>query len=86
MKCFRVVMHGITREPTDADPDGAGFYTARSMEAESEQHAVESALRSVRSNPEAGDIVRLLVDEVCEILPSEVQAHGFIFYDGREDS
>lgn len=85
MKCFRVVMHGITREPTNADPGGAGFYTARSLEAESDQHAVESALRAVRSNPEAGAVVRLLVHEVFEIPPGEVQAHGFIFYDSHED-
>jgi hypothetical protein len=82
MKCFRVVMQGITREPTDADPDGAGFYTARSLQAESEQHAVESAMRSVRSNAEAGNIVRLIVQQVFEIEPDEVQPHGFIFYDG----
>ena len=84
MKCFRVVMHGITREPTDGDPEGAGFYTARSLKAESEQHAVEAALRSVRSNPEVGHLVKLLVKEVFEVAPAEVRAqHGFIFYEGN---
>jgi hypothetical protein len=87
MKCFRVVVHGITREPTEADSDGDGFYAAQSVRAENEQHAVELAFRNVREDPrstEEGPIPRLAVEDAFEIDPSRLEErYGYIYYGGK---
>lgn len=84
MICFRVVVHGVNREPTAVDPDGSGFYTAQSVQADNQQHAIEAAFRLVREDPrstERGPLARLQVEEAFEIDIAEAGTrHGFIFY------
>jgi hypothetical protein len=88
---IRVVVHGVTRERSTEDAEGAGFYTARDVEAQNIQHASELALllvrRDSRSRENAPDgIVRLFVKQAFEIAPSEANdKHGYIYYDGQED-
>lgn len=87
LTCFRVLVHGVTREPTEDDPDGAGFYSAQSVRAENHEHAFELAFRLVREDPrstERGPIVRLQVDEAFEVDCGEGgMRHGITYYDGK---
>jgi hypothetical protein len=87
----RVIVQGVTREPSDDDADGSGFYTARDVEAQSLEHAKELVLCLVRSDrrslehaPE--EVLRLLVRQSFEIAPSDVNTkHGYVYYDGRDE-
>jgi hypothetical protein len=85
-------VHGITRNPGPADPDGRGFMTARSVAAESLEHAVELAFRLVRDDPRSkkdspGPLLGLSVQDAFEVDHSDdsVDGDGYIYYDGADD-
>ena len=84
MICFRVVVHGVNREPTATEPDGSGFYTAQSVQAEDQQRAIEVALRLVREDSrstEHGPLAWLGVEEAFEVEHAEEGArHGYVYY------
>jgi hypothetical protein len=87
----RVIVRGVTREPSDDDVDGSGFYTARDVEAQNLEHATELAFLMVRHDPRSLEnapdgVLRLIIDQVFEIVPSDANAnHGYVYYDGRDD-
>ncbi len=84
MICFKVVVHGINREPTATEPDGSGFYTAQSVQADSLQRAIEDAFLFIQKDPrstERGPLLRLDVEDVFEIDHAELGTHhGYIYY------
>jgi hypothetical protein len=88
---IRVLVQGVTREPSDEDPDGGGFYTARDVEAQTPEHATEIAFASVRKDRRSFEnapsgILRLLVDQLFTIDGEDAKAnHGYVYYDGGEE-
>ena len=92
MKRYRVIVHGVFRQPTRVDKDGSGFYTARCVQAQHRQAAGKLALDRVASDPrvshsefdgsprtklEIDYIVTLHEDDDCDESPL-----GIIYYDG----
>jgi len=97
MKRYRVIVHGVFREPTAKDKDGSGFYTARMVQADSGQDAGELALQLVakdlRASHSAGVAperrAKLGIDQIVTLDCNDEFKEGplgFVFYEGAQPS